>query len=204
MAGATFKTTFDKDRNMKALIYGVGINDETSTYGNAGKNKARCPFYIKWKSMLERCYSERFQLTHPTYKDCTVCDEWLKLSSFKSWMKSKDWEGKQLDKDIIIPGNKIYSPETCCFVTHAVNNLINTACKSSGKYKPGVNFIKRDKKFHARVSVNGKLTHLGSYSSEEEATCAYKTAKKKLLLDAAKEQLDEEVKLALENRAELI
>ena len=119
----------------KKLVYGVGINDadyatqikKTIGYEN-GKQKQKliwsCHFYEKWKSMLERCYSERFKIKFPTYKDCTVCEEWLTFSNFKSWMEEQDWQGKELDKDLLVVGNKIYSPQTCCFLTKMINTFI--------------------------------------------------------------------------------
>ena len=75
--------------------------------------------------MYNRCYSKAFQESHPWYKGCTVCDEWLDpehgLGRFAKWCNENYYivEGEgttQLDKDILIPGNKIYSPDTCIFV----------------------------------------------------------------------------------------
>jgi len=40
-------------------------------------------------------------------------------------MERQDWEGKHLDKDILIPGNKIYSPDRCIFVSSLINLLID-------------------------------------------------------------------------------
>ena len=108
----------------KRLVYGVGINDadyvvqkwETIGYVN-GKQKQKliwiCPYYSAWKSMLKRCYSSKYQDKRPTYKGCSVSDEWLTFSVFKVWMEKQDWEGKQLDKDLLFEGNKIYSADTC-------------------------------------------------------------------------------------------
>ena len=73
--------------------------------------------------MLQRCYSESHLVRQPTYKGCSVCEEWLTFSNFKSWMEQQDWEGKQLDKDLLVYKNKIYSPETCVFVSSVINSF---------------------------------------------------------------------------------
>lgn len=73
--------------------------------------------YNTWKDMLRR-------VTKPTktYEDVSICNRWLnfqwfcedirKLEGFKLWACS---DNIHLDKDKI--GSKIYSPETCVFLT---------------------------------------------------------------------------------------
>ena len=63
----------------RSLICGVGVND--ANYATSGKRM--CPFYRRWINMLERCYSEKFQEKNPTYRGCSVCEEWLTFSNFK-------------------------------------------------------------------------------------------------------------------------
>ena len=89
----------------KRLVFGVGINDsdyEVYKYETInGKRKAtwKCPYYERWVSMLRRCYSPRSLEKYPTYKGCTVCEEWLTFSTFKKWMENQEWEDRHLDKD---------------------------------------------------------------------------------------------------------
>ena len=70
------------------LIHGVGINDadyklcivEELPKTNSKRNQKivwECPFYSRWRGMLERCFSNSFKTKHPTYKDVTCCEEWL-------------------------------------------------------------------------------------------------------------------------------
>ena len=105
------------------LVYGVGINDaeyvvvKREEVGNVdGKRKRktvwRCPFYKTWSSMLRRCYSTKYQERCPTYMGCSVSEEWHTFSVFRNWMESQDWQDTQLDKDLLVEGNKVYSPET--------------------------------------------------------------------------------------------
>lgn len=112
----------------KRLVYGVGNNDadyvveKREEIGYVGGKRRRklmwvCPYYQTWKDMIKRCYSTKCQEKFPTYKGCSVSADWHTFSNFKAWMEKQNWEGKQLDKDILIEGNKVYSPETCVFVS---------------------------------------------------------------------------------------
>lgn len=111
---------------MDKLIFGKGVNDvEGKTQLQKDKKVIwRCPFYDRWTNMLRRCYSKSYQKSFPTYVGCTVCEEWLRFSTFKTWMQFQDWEGKELDKDLLSGKSKIYSPETCGFIGKDLNNFI--------------------------------------------------------------------------------
>lgn len=64
-------------------------------------------------------------------------------------------------------------PSNLRIVTHIENNRNRTKRKNtSSKYK-GVYFFKRDKKYSSVICVNKKITHLGYFSSEQEAAKAY-------------------------------
>lgn len=105
-------------------VYGHGVNDADYVIERRINGKrVGCPIYRTWANMLERCYSDKFHVRQSTYIGCEVCDEWLTFSNFKRWMMVQDWQGKQLDKDIRVKGNKIYSPNTCLFVTKAENTI---------------------------------------------------------------------------------
>ncbi len=169
--------------------HGIGINDSDYVISATVNGKrVVCPFYLKWNSMLQRCYSEDFQNKNPTYIDCTVCDEWLTFSNFRLWMEKKHWEGNHLDKDIIKTGNKIYSPDTCIFVTPQINALINDSAASRGVYPQGVCLHKPLNKFIAECNVNGKRQYLGLSNTAEEAGKVYKVFKSKLIRSVAEKQ----------------
>jgi len=93
------------------------------------KSGKRTKAYTAWRNMMQRCYRVGFLKTRPSYIGCTVCDEWQDFSVFASWFSDNYIEGCHLDKDIKITGNKIYSPETCLFVSKAENTL-KAMCKS--------------------------------------------------------------------------
>ena len=180
----------------KKLAYGVGVNDadyfvqKFESYIDLNGQKKRrllwtCPFYLKWTNMLKRCYSEKYHEKSPTYKDCTVCEEWLTFSNFKKWMESKDYQGKQLDKDLIEEGNKIYSPEKCLFVSQRVNSFMTSRKSSRGDCLLGVCWNKRDKKFHSQCMnpFTKKPEYLGYFTNELEAHKAWKKRKLELAIE---------------------
>ena len=91
-SGKLYRRTFKK-------VYGVGINDADYTIKpTIENNRSKCMYYEKWIKMLQRCYSKSYQEKHPSYKGCSVCEEWLTFSNFKAWMETQDWKGKSLDK----------------------------------------------------------------------------------------------------------
>ena len=165
-------------RKKNKLVFGVGTNDADYPISPATSGKrVACVLYQTWTDMLRRCYSGLAQEAHPTYKECSVCDEWLVFSSFRKWMILQDYKGKQLDKDILLLGNKIYSPDACVFVSADVNTLLNDCAAARGKYKQGVTYHRRDKKFQSSFSAGGKRSFLGYYDTEDEAYAAYVAAK---------------------------
>lgn len=105
----------------KGIILGVAYNDLDAVSDTI--------LYSHWMSMLKRCYDTNHLKHYPTYEMCSVCEEWRQLSNFKEWFDKNYVEGWQLDKDILVKGNKEYSPETCCFVPQEINKLFNSRVK---------------------------------------------------------------------------
>jgi hypothetical protein len=161
------------------LVYGVGINDwPTSTKIN-GK---AMPEYDAWHSMLERCYSPKYPAKRPTYIGCTVDPVWHRFTVFYNWLHDNSFEkGLHLDKDILVEGNKVYSPETCCLVPIAINLLLNDHGAARGDYPQGVTWDKLGKKFKAQVTFNNKKKHIGYFTTVEEAESAYLKVKAKVI-----------------------
>lgn len=190
-------------------LFGVGINDADYNVYTTGKVNGKhrytwiCPYYKKWKLMLERCYYTKFKEKRPTYEECTCCPEWLYFSNFKAWMETQDWEGKQLDKDLLIRGNKIYSPETCVFVSPEVNRFILESTATRGKYLIGVtHYDEKTGKYMARCCnvMTGKQVTVGRYPSELLAHKAWLAFKLKQAEFLAERQTDPRVAEALVSR----
>ena len=184
----------------RSLVYGVGVNDWE---GNISVDGKLIMEYQLWKRMLERCFSESFKQNRPTYKDVTCSKEWLLMTKFiedVSKMKGYGFDGWQLDKDILVKGNKLYSKDDCCFVPQEINLLLTKCDNSRGEFPIGVCFHKRDGKFVAKLAINGKRKHLGLFSTPIEAFQAYKLAKEdqiKVVAEKWQHMLDNRVFQAL-------
>ena len=164
---------------VKPTGVGVGLNDVDFRVRVDSKPIWQ---YSLWTNMLNRCFSEKEKQRHPTYKDVTCCDEWLSFANFFEWVnKEVGYKGKPagmcLDKDIIVKGNKTYSPEFCSFVPAAVNKLLTDRSNDRGEFPVGFYFDKRAGKFKVQFNCFGKSKHLGLYTTVEDASFAYKTAK---------------------------
>lgn len=197
----------------KKLVFGVGINDanyaissrEELAKGKDGKRNRKvvweCPYYKKWTDMLKRCYCEKYQKLQKTYIGCSVCDEWLYFTNFRNWMITQDWEGKQLDKDVLVQGNKIYGPDTCIFVSRHINMLFVDFSDRLGSYLEGVSLQSNKKSFVARCRIfGGKRKNLGSFKTQEEAYEVFLKEKiKQLSLIFAAEE-DMRVREAIEKK----
>lgn len=167
--------------------------------------------YKAWGNMLNRAYCESFKRNNPTYDNVTVCEEWYNFQNFVKWCQSqvgfsnRDASGLSyhLDKDILVRGNKIYSPETCCFVPRVINNLLIKKGSSSDKNHPiGVHLCTRKRKFKANYRKGGVSKHLGYFDDPNEAFMAYKRAKElhvKEMAEEWKDKIDEKVYQALVN-----
>ena len=198
---------------MNKLVFGVGVNDlgyRTQVYEwvtESGGKRIRkivfkCEYYVVWKSMLARCYSKKFLESNQSYIGTVVCSEWLYASEFKKWMEQKDWHGKSLDKDIIVRGNKLYSPDTCAFVLPATNSFVIASDAIRGDYPIGVSLYKRTGKYHAQCKnpFTEKPEHLGYFLTPEDAHEAWRKRKHDLAQLVAAKESDPRVVEALKKR----
>lgn len=190
------------------LVYGIGRNDAgypvsiNGLIGGRNKQLWVCPFYSTWKGMMERCYSQKFQEKYPTYIGCHVVEEWHSFSNFRSWMSGQDYEGKQLDKDILHPGNKIYGPEFCVFVSGDLNKFMNSYGAGRGGFPIGACWIERIKKFQAMCCnpFTMRNEHLGVFVYAEDAHRAWKARKHQHACAYADMQEDPRIASALKLR----
>ena len=198
---------------MSKLVYGVGVNDlgyRTQALEEVTKDGGKriqkhvfiCKYYAVWIYMLKRCYSKKYLESRPSYIGTSVCSEWLYATAFKKWMEKQDWSGKCLDKDIIAPKSKLYSPETCAFVLKATNLFVTARDACRGDYPIGVHLFKRTGKYGACCSnlFTGKNEHLGYFSTPEEAHEAWRKRKHELAQLVAATESDIRVVEALKKR----
>lgn len=188
---------------VKKLVKGIGINDaDYVVQPTINGKQIMCPFYKVWVNMIFRCYSEKMLARHPTYAGCSVCDDWLTFSKFKLWMEGQDWSGKELDKDILIPGNKIYGPDYCVFVDSSTNNFVIDCRAARGEWPIGVSFRKDLGMFVAACCnpITKKQKNLGYFNCPNQAHAAWKREKHRLALLVADLQTNDLVASALRLR----
>lgn len=174
----------------EARVYNVGfVGEGEYELSENGKN-TKC--YSTWLQMIRRCYSKKYQEKHPSYKECEVCQEWHNFQVFAKWYYENyykiDGEVMCLDKDILVKGNKVYSPETCVFVPNRINVLFIKSDSKRGNLPVGVH--KHKNTYIAQMNVEGKMTHLGYFDVPHKAFLMYKLNKELALYIIANEYRD--------------
>lgn len=164
-------------RNSNKLICGVG-------YKGDGKYLCNSKSYKIWTNILRRCYSkEQQEFNAPTYVDCSVYFVWLNYQRFAEWYEQNYVEGWHLDKDILVKGNKIYGPDTCCFVPKEINTLFVLQKSKRGNTSIGVS--QAGNRFRAMLGKYNSIIDLGYFDTEELAFQAYKFEKEKYIKEVA-------------------
>ena len=152
--------------------------------------------YSVWNDMLRRCYNPYWINKHLTYINCYVCEEWHCFQNFGRWYEENYYnyndERMNLDKDILIKGNKIYSPETCVFVTERINKLFVKSDKTRGEYPIGVKYSKSKKMLDVCCNTDGKIKYLGQFPIDKpfQAFTVYKNFKENYIKEVANEYKD--------------
>ena len=164
-------------------VFGKGIVGDNITKIKGVTTK----LYNLWGGMLERCYSTTLHKKYPTYIGCSVSEDWLYLDNFKEWFYIHYKEGFELDKDLLVEGNKLYSEDTCVFVPKTLNNLIKYNNTLKQKDLP-TSVRTYSGKFYSYTSDRKCL---GSFSSPEDAFMAYKKWKEDRICSLAKHYLEE-------------
>lgn len=160
----------------KDKVYGIGINDVPN--GSVEYPTA----YWSWVHKLERGYSPNFHKKSPTYKGVSVHVDWWYFSTYLKWWLVNSVTGYDADKDILVPGNQVYSSATVRYVPPYLNALLTDRRNARGACPLGVDFHRQSKKYRARcnqMQVNGtsKLVHLGYFKTEELAHEAWQKGK---------------------------
>ena len=129
------------------------------------------PAYIAWVNMLKRAYNQKYHVTNPTYVGVTVCSEWHYFSAFRQWWLYNYRDDGQLDKDLLVVGNKEYGPDVCIYIPSMLNSFTADCGASRGEFPIGVSFCKQTGKFQSNCNnpITGKKHKLGRFNTPEEA-----------------------------------
>ena len=182
------------------------------TVGDFKKGKVSCPYerrvcnvgyfgelnykdnpiaYKFWENMIRRCYDEFNLSKHTTYIGCTVCEEWQSFENFTEWFNENYYEieGEKmcLDKDILVHGNKIYSPSTCIFAPQRINTLFVKKDMNRGDLPIGVHWDKSRNKYKSTWRDFNSKTKSKRFNTIQEAFDCYKYNKEKIIKQVADE-----------------
>lgn len=182
-----YKNVSEKTKNVprfnnRSLLLGFGVFDEYVSC--ISKDRLLLLPYRLWHGMIRRCYDNKYKNHKTSYCDCSVCEEWKYFSNFNKWFdkhKEEYKEGYQLDKDILVKGNKVYSPETCCFVPNEINSLI----KRYPRKNTPTGITMSNNKYVARVSKYHKTLFLGSFDTIKESFDVYKNEREEYIKEVA-------------------
>ncbi len=167
-------------------VHGVGV---TGAKYPITVNGVQTKEYTLWHNMLKRCYSDGFKKQRPTYEGCEVSENFKSYEYFYEWCHKQIGfgnDGFELDKDLLIKGNKVYNENVCVFLPQEINSLLVKSTASRGEYLIGVCWHKTRKAFVAQVNKNkGKQEFLGCFKTELEAFNAYKKAKESFVKEQA-------------------
>jgi len=163
---------------MSKLVYGVGWNDGKYLVFTEG-GKTAC--YRVWGGMLERSYSPKIQEKQPTYNGCSVSENFKSYTYFHEWCLKQigfGVKGFQLDKDLLVRGNKVYSESNCVFLPQEINKLLTKREACRGGLPIGVSLRPQWNRFSAQGTFGDfHKKHLGFFDSAQEAFIRYKQVK---------------------------
>lgn len=174
---------------IKRTVQGVG-------YNSGGKHKVsvnclRTKTYMTWYDMIKRCYNKKLQEKVPAYKGCTVAEEWQDFQVFAEWYENQPFSGKgyELDKDLLIKDNKLYSEKTVCLLPQEINKLLLIGNRKVNGLA-GAYLLKPSGMWASSLCMYGKSTHLGCFDTEIEAHKAYAKRKREYVIEVAMQWKD--------------
>ena len=179
-----------KDR-LRPSYSGVGILGDK--YGCQVDGKI-CKEHLIWNLMIFRCYSIKNRLKNVNYNDCFVSENFKYYPYFYEWCNKQvgfNSEDFELDKDLLIKGNREYGEDTCVFIPREINVMLTKSDKTRGDLPIGVHFDKRRGKYIAQMNRGtGVRKFLGSFESSEEAFNCYKVNKESYIKELAEKWKD--------------
>lgn len=185
----------------RGTICGFGINDipELTFYKTKDGKTELTQAYKTWAGMIDRCYRPGHEVKFKAYADCSVCEKWKYFSNFNQNIFIYI-EGFDIDKDILIKGNKVYSPEACCFVPRVINLIFAKNKTRKSNLTRGVKYRKYGNRYSAEISINGKTKLIGYFKDINSAAKAYNQTRKEYIseiVDKYKDALKPKVFQAL-------
>lgn len=160
--------------------------------------------YRTWRNMLRRVYAPDTKRDKVTYAGCSVHSDWLNFQNFAMWLSSNkvDKTGFHLDKDLLLRGNKEYSPDKCSLVPQQINKIFNNTSNNNGQHLVGVRKNEGGNNYSSVITKYAYQACIGNFKTEQEAHHAYVVAKEAYVKEVANKwrgRIDERVYEALMN-----
>jgi hypothetical protein len=142
--------------------------------------------YALWASMINRCYCEKRNSSKKSLSGISVDKEWHNFQNFALWLDLQE-NGMNpdfdLDKDLRVPGNKIYSKYSCSMVPREINKMVKSMSGYERDLPQGVKI--KGTHFESYIGMNGSQFYLGRYQTAEDASKAYKDKKQEYFVEMA-------------------
>lgn len=157
---------------------------------------------ILWRGMFFRTKSlESYSESNVLFEGYQEFAEWC---NEQPEYRLLDAEGKvyHLDKDLLEPHNQDYAPDLCCFIPRKLNSIFTDRSASCGVWPLGVNFSKKNGRFHVREA--GK--HVGYFDDPLEAHKAWQYSRIKSLQEMMGQYdfLSEKILIGIDKHVKLI
>ena len=124
--------------------------------------------YRCYAGMKARCNNKQ-DIRYKNYggRGIAVCDRWV--SSFDRFFEDMGYRPTPQHSIDRIDNNKGYYPDNCRWATRSQQGTNRRVPKNNTSGVKGVGRTKLDPKWYARISINGKNTHLGYFTDKAKA-----------------------------------
>lgn len=158
-------------------VAGIGYLGEGVYQSRAGTKTPKTPEYSLWSGVLSRCYYRKTAGLHTAYEGVTVAECWHNFQNMAEWCQHQigfGREGWDIDKDALVRGNKVYGPDTCCFLPQEINRMLSGILTGCAGYS-----VRKNGSYRVRCRIDGKEVTIGHFTCKDKAFLAYKDVKEK-------------------------
>lgn len=182
-------------KNYNRIEYGyhgfLGKGEFETIYRTPDGKKYYREEYNTWVAMHRR--AENYSGTKPTYKDVSISKEWWNYQNFAKWYNNNRYDVPndklRLDKDILVPGNKLYSEQTCCLIPDRINQIFKQYQPKADGLPTGV--TREYNRYRIRISYYDEFGiihhHRESFDNCDDAFNHYKVYKELFIHEMAEQ-----------------
>lgn len=127
--------------------------------------------------LMIRSTNAKYKIHRPTYKDVTVSENFKDFQFFAEWCNNQvgfGTAGFVLEKDLLVPNNRVYSEDTCVFVPDVINSFLTFNKTRQNGLPIGVSWSSTEGCYKSYCAqLNGKNKTLGRFDNPSAAFKAY-------------------------------